>query len=70
MKFVAEDAKAAEVIKILGRSGIKGVTKVRCKIIEGEEKGKVLIRNVVGPVKLGDIVMLRETEMEADVSIG
>jgi len=67
---MAEDAAPAEVIKILGISGIKGVTKARCKIIEGRDKGKVLIRNIVGPIKLGDIVMLRETEMEADASIG
>jgi len=63
------DAVPAEVIKILGKSGIKGIVKVRCKVIEGREKGKVLIRNVMGPVKLGDILMLRETEMESDVSI-
>ena len=60
-----QDAIPAEVVQLLGRSGIKGVSQVRCKLIDGREKGKVLVRNVVGPVDLGDIPMLRETEMES-----
>ncbi len=62
-------ATPAQVIQILRRSGIKGITQVRCKVIQGPEEGKVLIRNVVGPVKLGDILMLNEVEMESSGSI-
>jgi small subunit ribosomal protein S28e len=65
-----QDAVPAEVVQILGRSGLKGVTQLRCKVMEGNDTGKVLVRNVLGPVKRGDIVMVRETEMESSGAMG
>lgn len=60
----------AEIIEILGRSGVKGVSQVRCKVADGDERGKVLVRDVLGPVRIGDVLMLKEVEMEAPSSMG
>jgi small subunit ribosomal protein S28e len=65
-KIVSENAVPAIVEEIIGRTGFRGeITQVKCLVQDGKDQGRSMRRNVKGSVRIGDTLMLRETEIEA-----
>jgi small subunit ribosomal protein S28e len=56
----------AIVEEVIGRTGFRGeITQVKALVQAGRDQGRSMRRNVKGPIRPGDTLMLRETEIEA-----
>jgi len=64
--LLAKAAVPAVVEEIVGRTGFRGeITQIKAHILQGPDKGKSIRRNVKGPIRLKDVLLLRETQIEA-----
>ncbi len=60
--FMAEIVDINQSVK----TGISGeIYSISCKILEGNDKGRIIRRNILGPVKKGDVIRLPDTSREA-----
>jgi small subunit ribosomal protein S28e len=63
---VTDQSTPAQILEIVGSMGTReGGKQARVKLLSGREVGKIMRRNILGPFRVGDIVMLKETEIEA-----
>ena len=56
----------ATVKELLGRTGFRGeITQAKVLVEDGKDKGRFMRRNIRGAIRIDDVLMLRETEIEA-----
>jgi small subunit ribosomal protein S28e len=60
------DGTPAQVVEILGRTGMRGESSsVKVRILGGDDRGRIIRRNVVGPIDVGDQLLLLDSSREA-----
>jgi small subunit ribosomal protein S28e len=59
------DATPGQVVKVFKKVGLYGECyQVLVRVLEGRDKGNLLRRNIRGPVRENDLIMLKETERD------
>ena len=56
----------AEVVQVMETLGIKGVRRVRCRVVDGSDRNRIVTRNVSGPVRLGDVILIKDSGFDMD----
>ena len=60
------DAIHAKDVEVLGRTGMRGeATSVKVRVLDGDDRGRIIRRNVLGPVDIGDQLLLMDSSREA-----
>ncbi len=63
--FAGFPAEVVDVVRT-AKTGISGeVYSISCRILEGNDRGRIIRRNVFGPIKIGDVIRLPDTSREA-----
>ena len=66
---MAQEAWPAEVVEVVRRTGMSGeAIQVKVRVNDAANRrdvGRIIARNVLGPVRVGDVLMLRDTGREA-----